>query len=129
MPSQMKPAAFFSHATAVALVSALGLACASTPVPHERLASASGAIRAAEETGADKVPTAALYLKLAKEGIERSQKLIKSDDNHRATLVLERAEADADLALSLAREAPLRAEAQKASEDLQAIKSQHKLNS
>ena len=40
----------------------------------------------------------------------------------RASYVLQRAAADADLALALAREAPLRAEAQKAVDDLQSVK-------
>ena len=107
--------------TAVSL-SALGLACATATVPHEQLAASQGAIRAAEETGADKVPAAALHLQMAKETSDKAQKCIQLDENHRAQLLLERAEADAELALNLAREAPLRAEAQKALDQLQQLK-------
>lgn len=105
-----------------AILSALAAACATAPVPHEQLAASQGAIRAAEETGADKVPAATLYLQMAKEASDKAQKCIQRDENHRAQLLLERAEADAELAFSLAREAPLRAEAQKALDTLQELK-------
>ena len=103
---------------------ALGLAsaCATTAVPQERLTAAAGSIRAAEEVGADKVPAAALHLQLAREEAEQARELIKKKENLRADYVLQRAEADADLALSLAKEAPLRSEAQDAINKLQILK-------
>ncbi len=110
------------HLAQGATLAVLLTGCATTAVPHELIASSQGAIRAAEEIGAEKVPSAALHLQLAKEQADRANTLIREGDNMRASYVLQRAAADADLALALAREAPLRAEAQKAVDDLQSVK-------
>ena len=110
------------HLAQGASVALMLAGCATTAVPHELMASSQGAIRAAEEIGAEKVPSAALHLQLAKEQADRANTCIKDGDNLRARYILQRAEADADLALALAREAPLRAEAQKAVDELQAVK-------
>jgi hypothetical protein len=68
------------------------------------MASSQGAIRVAQESGATTVPQATLYLQLATE--ERQQALaMVGHDNHRASYLLARSEADADLALAIAREA------------------------
>ncbi len=86
------------------LISAVGLwalGCASAPLRTE--ASTSG-IRAAEEVGAAGVPQASLYLQLAREGLERAQKLAKDGESDRAASMLGRAEADAELAVALSRE-------------------------
>ncbi len=93
----------------LALSASLG--CAAAPVPAERLASAEAGIRAASEVGAEKVPQAALHLKLARDQLEVAKGLVVSGDRDRATTVFARAEADAELSLSLAREDTARAEA------------------
>jgi hypothetical protein len=77
--------------------------CASNP-PTAKLESSSAAIRAAEEVGATHVPRAALHLQLAKEQSDRANSLIKEHDNDQAEMLLQRAEADAELAVALARE-------------------------
>jgi hypothetical protein len=92
--------------------------CASAPVPTARLASTQAAVRAAEEVGAEKAPQAELHLKLAKEGLDQAKGLISNDDNDRAGWVLARAEADAELSLSLAKETTARADAQKTLDEL-----------
>jgi hypothetical protein len=96
--------------------------CGGAPRPEARIASSQGAIRGAEEAGAEGVPQATLYLKLAQEQRQQALELIKNGDNHRAELLLARAEADAELAVALAREATANAEAEKAAEDAEALK-------
>jgi outer membrane protein TolC len=84
---------------------ALGLvACGSVPPPHERQAST--------ELDAQQVPQAALHLKLAQEQFDKGKALIDDGENSRASYVLMRAQADAELALALARENKTRQEAQ-----------------
>ena len=81
------------------------LGCASAPQPTERLASAKAGVRSAKELGASNVPKAALHVRLAEEQIDRANKLIKEDDNERADALLQRAAADANLAVALTHEA------------------------
>lgn len=83
----------------------LGMGCASAPAPNDQLASAEASVRAAHELGAEAVPRAELHLKLAKEQVTQARKLAADGENERATLVLTRARADAELALALTREA------------------------
>ena len=79
------------------------MACAGAPRPDTQLASSEGAIRGAQEAGADKIPNATLHLKLAEEQRAIALTMVKNGDNHRAAMMLERAEADAELAVALAR--------------------------
>lgn len=95
--------------------------CATIQIPPEKLESSEASIRAAEETGALAVPTAKLHLQLAKDQTEMSKKMAANGDG-RSLLVLARAEADAELALGLAREAAVHGEALRAAEDLKAVK-------
>ena len=106
-------------------IAGLGLvACASTPPPNEREASSAAAIRAATEVGAAQIPQAALYLKLAQEQLERAKAQMNDGDNQAAGFTLLRAQADADLALSLARENKTRAEADQVITKVQILKSE-----
>jgi hypothetical protein len=98
--------------------------CAAAPVPAERLASAEAGIRAATEVGAEAVPQAALHLKLARDQVELARTLIKSGDNDRAAMLLSRAETDAELALSLARESVARADASALLAQIQTLRQQ-----
>src|SRR5262245_16942017 len=67
------------------------------------LTSAQAAVRAAEETGANDVPRAALHLKFAKEQITSAQELLEDGQEEGAGRMLSRAEADAEVALAIAR--------------------------
>lgn len=106
----------------VIVIAALG--CGGTPKPEGRVASSQGAIRGAAEAGAEGVPRATLHMKLAQEQREQALELMKNGDNHRAELLLARAEADAELALALAREATAKADAEKVDEELEALSKQ-----
>ena len=112
--------------TNLGLVAALGIAisaCGSSlPPPSDRLASAEAASRSARELGAERTPNAALHLKLAQEQIDAAKKLMGDGDNRRADLVLQRAGADAELAVMLAKESNAKSEAEKAQEKLKSVK-------
>jgi hypothetical protein len=98
----------------------IGAGCATVSIPPERLEGTSASIRGAEELGAEGVPEAKLHLQLAKDEADAAKSLARNRDP-RALLVMGRAEADADLALGLAREAAVRRDALKAAEDLKAV--------
>jgi hypothetical protein len=102
-------------ACALALVSLTLAACGgSFPVPTDRLANAEAAARTAHELDAENEPQAALHLKLANEQIDKAKAAIKSEDNKSADLLLQRAAADAELAIQLAKGAKAKTEAQQA---------------
>jgi len=86
------------------------------------MSSSEGAIRGAKEAGAESVPQATLHLKLAQEQRDKALELIKNGDNHRAEMLLARAEADAELAVALSHEATAKAEAQKAADEVRGLK-------
>jgi hypothetical protein len=97
-------------------------ACGGAPKPEARVSSSEGAIRGAEEVGAKNVPKAALHLKLAQEQREKALAMIKDGDNEGADHMLMRAEADAELAVALSREATAKVEADKTLEQVQELK-------
>lgn len=95
----------------------LATACgASMPEPKQHMADAISASRSAREVGADAQPSAKLHVKLADEQIAQAKAQIANGDNTRATYLLLRARADAELALALAREQNAITEKQKAEE-------------
>jgi hypothetical protein len=96
--------------------------CGSYPAPTERMTTTEAAIRAAAEVGASNVPRAALHLKLAEEQTEKAQRLIQDGYNERAELTLKRAQADAELAIAIAKEAETLEEARKAQAKVQQMK-------
>ena len=101
-------------------------ACASVPPPHDRLASSQASIRGAEEAGVDGIPKAELELKLAQDGVERARALMKSGDNQEATTVLLKAQADAELAIVLARDGRARNDAAAAKAQVEQLESSMK---
>ncbi len=88
--------------------------------------SSSAAIRAAEEVGAGKVPRASLHLQLAKEEMDRAQKLAKAGEKDQATSYLLRAEADAEFAVVLAREDSEKNEAAQAVERVRLLQQENR---
>jgi hypothetical protein len=92
------------------------MGCGSSPPPTSQVATSSAEIRAAKELDADSVPAAQYYLKLAKDQMSEATQLMNDGQNEKATHVLARAQADAELATALARETKTK----KAAEDTQA---------
>ena len=104
------------------LVAAMLAACASTPRPEARIVSSEAAMRGAEEGGAGSVPAATLHLKYAQEERAIAMHEIEKGENHRASLMLARAEADAEVALALARAQTAKVGAIKAEESVETLK-------
>jgi uncharacterized protein DUF4398 len=99
-------------------------ACGGYPPPNDRMMASVAAARSAREVGAQSSPQAALHLKLADEEIAKAKALIADGDNERAEYTLIRAKADAELALSLAKENTAKVEAQQAADQIKALQNQ-----
>ena len=84
-------------------ITACLVGCASYPAPTDHLANSYASIRAAQEVGATASPQAALYLKLAQEEQAKAKGLVAQDENEKADSMTMRANADAELAMTLAR--------------------------
>ena len=98
------------------------LGCASGPRPIASPEASAAAIRAAEELQAASDPRGALYLQLAKEGMERGKEMVARGDRERAEAMFARAEADADVALAVTRAQKTRAEAEQVKQRLDSLK-------
>jgi hypothetical protein len=83
----------------------IGVGCATATLPPDQLASTQASIRAAHEVGAEGVPKADLQLRLANEGVAKAHKLAEDGDEDLGKMQLDRAKADAELAVALARQA------------------------
>jgi hypothetical protein len=110
------------HESVVAIVVALGLSgCAGAP-PQDALTAAEKSISAAEVGGAEETPKAKLHLKLARDQVAEAKELIEEDEIERAELVIERAQADAEVALAAARHEKARQEADDIIADVKKLK-------
>ena len=81
-------------------------ACATSPPkvdPEAATQASATALRAAEEVGASKNPQAALHLQYAKEQMAEANRLTGKEAEQREPGLLMRANADAELAIALAR--------------------------
>jgi hypothetical protein len=78
------------------------------------LADAQAASRGAQELGAQRHPQAHLHLRLAEEQINDAKAAMADDENERAATLLNRARADAELAVALAREESARRQVEQA---------------
>jgi hypothetical protein len=99
---------------------AVGAACGGGAPPSEHLVNAEAAIRGAIEINANaSPPRAALHLQLAQEQVDKAKRYIADGLNQRAELALRQAQADAELAIALARndEMKKRADAARAKVD------------
>jgi hypothetical protein len=98
---------------------ALVVACGGSSLPPPQVADTQSSISAAAAVGAEQHPQAALHLKMARDQLRQAQALMSDGDSDEARLVLERAEADAQLALMITREAVASNNARKAQQDVQ----------
>ena len=88
-----------------AMVAALVVACGGSSLPPAKAADTQASISAASAVGAEQNPQAALHLKMARDQLKQAQGLIDDGKDDEARLVLERATADAEVALIITREA------------------------
>jgi hypothetical protein len=93
-----------SH-TVLGLVSlaAVVLGCGGAQLNQAHVTEVQSSVKAAEAVGANDQPKAALHLQLARDQMAEAQRLAKDGDDENAELVLNRARADAELAIQLAR--------------------------
>jgi hypothetical protein len=103
-------------------IAIIATACGGAAVPQEQLTAAQAAIRAAEVGGDPGDPQAGLLVKKAKDQVAEAKKLIENGENHRAEMMLLRAEADAELALALAQELATKNEAAAAQKQVQELR-------
>jgi hypothetical protein len=106
----------------VGLLAASAGACGGAAVPQETLTAAQASVKGAEVGGATQDPKAQLHLKLANEQIEKAKKLIEEGNNEEAARLIDRAQADADLALALAQQGKALRDAKDADEQLGKLK-------
>ena len=95
--------------------------CATAGPSGESMEATAASIRAAEELGAPRVPQASLHLQLAKEQSEHAKQLVAKGAAEEAGFLMMRADADAELALALARSSVANAKAQKAIEKVRTV--------
>lgn len=105
--------------TSYALLTACVAACGGASLPPAKVADTQSSISAATAVGADQNPQAALHLKMARDQLREAQGLIDRGKNDDARLVLERADADAEVALMITREAQASENVRKARSDVE----------
>lgn len=92
----------------------LAPACATKLLPQQQLMDTQSAIASTEELGGDEDPDAKLHLQYAREQLEAAKRLMAAGEEEEARRMLDRAEADAELALALARTDEMRAQSKAA---------------
>src|SRR5207248_6955326 len=123
MPAQTQRSKPMIRFMILAAAAAAVAACATIgPIPADRLAATEASYRGAQEAGADSVPQAKLHLKFAGDGIIDGRRLINAQNNVEAVRVLDRARADAELAVVLPREAQSQWDAQQAAEQAKTLR-------
>jgi hypothetical protein len=107
------------------LFAAVIAGCGSSPAVDKE--ASTSAIRAAEEVGASNIPSASLYLQLAKEELENAKGLAAKGDKEEAESMLLRAQADGELAVALSRGDADKAEATQAIERVRQLRQDNQL--
>ncbi len=108
-----------------AMVAALVVACGGSALPPAKAADTQASISAASAVGAEQNPQAALHLKMARDQLTQAQRLVEDGKGDEARLVLERATADAEVALIITREAQASANVKKAQADVDALQNRN----
>lgn len=93
------------------LLALIGAGCGSSDVPTSTMVNARASARAAEEVGAEQTPQASYHLELAKEELGHASALANDGEDAAAERMFIRARVDAELAIALAGEAHMAAEA------------------
>jgi hypothetical protein len=108
------------------LSTATAVGCGGAGAPNHKLVSAEAAIRGAHEAGASEHPKAKLHLTLAERQVSKAKLFMRDGNNRKASMILVRAQADAELAIALAREQVARAEAEEALKNVEELRAQLK---
>jgi len=113
----------FRFVATVCVGALLAAGCVAVPPPTARVASSAAAIRAAQELQAKETPSAQLRLQYAEDEYASAQKLIAAGENERAERMLQRAEADAELAVAIAKQVQSEKTAIAAQAEVQSVNS------
>lgn len=108
-----------------AMVAALVVACGGSSLPPAKAADTQASISAASAVGAEQNPQAALHLKMARDQLKQAQGLINDGKDDEARMVLERATADAEVALIITREAQAAASLKKAQDEVAGLQNKN----
>lgn len=108
-----------------AVCTLLVVACGGSSLPPAKVADTQSSISAAAAVGADQNPQAALHLKMARDQLKQAQALLDDGKDEEAGLVLRRADADAEVALMITREAQASANAKKARAEVDALQNRN----
>ena len=104
-----------------AILIALTIGACGGAAPVVEMSRAERAISAAEEVGAEEQPASTIYLVLARQAYAKAQERLDVGDREGARRLLLRAEADAELALTVARESSVRDAAERTLEEASAL--------
>jgi len=85
----------------VLLLCTVGFGCGGAQLNPAKVSEVGASLRAAEELGATSLPKAALHLQLARDAVAAARRSAEEGEEENASLLLERAQADAELALQL----------------------------
>jgi DNA repair ATPase RecN len=97
-------------------------ACASSPIPNEKIAVAQASVQRAEQSGAQEL--APVELSTARDKLQRAQKAAADHDAEPATMLAEQANVDAQLAEATAQEHRSQKADQELEASLQALRDQ-----
>jgi hypothetical protein len=111
----------------IILLDAAIAGCAGSPSFKQSSEASKSAIRAAEEVGAVNLPRASLYLQFAKEELEIAKQLAADGKKEQAASMLTRAEADAELAITLSHEQAEKTEAENAIQRVRQLRDDNQL--
>jgi hypothetical protein len=99
--------------------------CGGSSLPPAAVVNAQSSISAAAAVGAEQHPQAALHLKMARDQVKLAQRLRSDGEDERARLVLERADADAEMALMIVHEAEASAIARNAQAEVESLEARN----
>jgi hypothetical protein len=120
MPKPMK-----TTTSCVAVLAALCVGgCASSGLDQQRLVDTQATVSTVEELGAAEHPDVSLHLKYARDQLAAARRLSDEGEDAAAARMLERAHADAQLALAMARTQRSREEAQQAWDEVESLRNQ-----
>ena len=100
------------NCVAVCLAATVLVGCVQRTLPNAKIVQTEGTITAAAAIGAGKNARASEHLELAKKELDRAKRLARDGNALEARLVLQGAQADAELGLMLVRASKARSEVQ-----------------
>ena len=105
-------------AATVLMVAGQGCASSGMPTPNDPSLAAQADIARAQGSGAEDSPEGKLYLRLAREDLQKAKALM-GHDNARATTLVEVSRSESRLAMSIAKTTTAQQEARRASAELE----------